>query len=91
MGKQKLKGKKREERKAQRKRRRRRWTLWLLLAVAVAGGYFFWVNGPGASRPPVLAEAAPGFTLAADSGRDISLSDYIGKGPVVLLFYMFSN
>jgi hypothetical protein len=91
MGKQKVKGSTRDKRKAQRKRRRRRWTLWLLLAVAVAGGHFFWVNGPGASRPPVLADAAPSFTLAADTGRDISLADYSGKKPVVVLFYMLSN
>lgn len=91
MGKQKVKGRKREKRNAQRKRRRRRWTLSLLLAAAVAGGYILWVNGPGASRPPVLADTAPSFTLAADNGSDISLAEYIGKKPVILLFYMFSN
>lgn len=91
MGKHKVKGSKREKRKAQRKRRQRRWTLSLLLAAAVAGGYIFWVNGPGASRPPVLTETAPNFTLAADTGRDISLAEYSGKTPVVVLFYMLSN
>ncbi len=33
-----------------------------------------------------IGAAAPGFTLPSDTGRDISLSDYLGK-KVILYFY----
>ena len=90
MGKRKRKGNKREGKKSQRKHPRKRWMPWLLLAVALASGYAYWATGSGPGRLPVLAEAAPGFTLPSNSGGTVSLEDYKGK-PVVLVFYMFSD
>jgi thioredoxin-dependent peroxiredoxin len=34
-----------------------------------------------------VGEQAPAFTLPATGGRTVSLSDYVGKRPVVLFFY----
>jgi peroxiredoxin len=34
---------------------------------------------------------APPFTLPAHTGEQISLTDYIGKRDVVLVFYMFNT
>ncbi len=89
MGKRKHKQSKMKKKKTHRKGPRTRWMLWLLLAVA--GGFAFWAIGRESGRLPVLAEAAPGFTLPSDNGGEIALSAYIGKRPVVLLFYMFSG
>jgi hypothetical protein len=89
MGKQKRKQSKREKKKTHRKSPRTRWMPWLLLAVA--GGFAFWAIGQESGRLPVLAEAAPGFTLPSANGGEFALSAYIGKRPVVLLFYMFSG
>ena len=70
------------------KRRRIRWTvIGMLLAAVGGGGYYAW----SVRNAPLEGSPALGFTLAADSGRDISLVDFIGKKPVILLFYMFSN
>lgn len=91
MGRRKRKGNKREGKKSQRKRPRKRWMPWLLLAVALAGGYTLWVTGSGSDRSPAVGEAAPGFTLPSNSGGTLSLADYKGKRPVVLVFYMFSD
>lgn len=39
---------------------------------------------------PMIGEKAPTFTLPSDSGKDISLSDYLGK-KVILYFYPKDN
>jgi cytochrome oxidase Cu insertion factor (SCO1/SenC/PrrC family) len=53
---------------------------WGLVALLLAGC---------ASAPAntVSVTPAPGFTLPADDGRQVSLSDYAGK-PVLLYFHM---
>ncbi|MGZ4690543.1 MAG: peroxiredoxin [Acidimicrobiia bacterium] len=37
-----------------------------------------------------VGQAAPDFTLKDQAGNDVSLSDYKGKQPVVLVFYPFT-
>lgn len=39
---------------------------------------------------PIIGEKAPNFTLPADSGKDISLSNFLGK-KVILYFYPKDN
>ena len=67
--------------------RRRRRSVGLLLALAVLGGaYSLWAGG-WLSSPGL----APPFTLSAHTGEQVSLSDYVGKRDVVLVFYMAST
>jgi hypothetical protein len=73
--------------------RGRRWPAWLALALSslllVAGAWFNFV----AARVPVaptalrVGERPPDFTLPDAAGRSVSLADYLGKKPVVLVFY----
>lgn len=41
--------------------------------------------------PLAVGEPAPDFTLAAASGRQVSLSDFRGEKHVVLAFYPKNN
>jgi AhpC/TSA family len=74
-------------------RRARRWPAWLALGFSVlllAGGS--WFNFVGARVPPTptvlrVGERAPDFALADAGGRTVSLTDYRGRKPVVLVFY----
>ena len=76
-----------------RQRRRRRHRIQRLLVVAVtaaaiagAVGYlgrnYGWSNATAVSRP------APRFVLPDDEGHPVALADYLGRKPVVLVFYM---
>jgi hypothetical protein len=72
---------------------RRRWLPIISLVVSVAvlglGGFFHFV----AARVPVTPTAfvigrpAPEFTLPDSAGRTVSLADYRGRKPVLLVFY----
>ncbi len=82
-------------RRAERRRRIALWSCVVVVAVAAAVGGLFAVfsnashAGPGAYPykvgSPGPGQAAPGFTLAASTGRQIGLSQYRGKS--VLLFF----
>ncbi len=72
---------------------RRRWYGWVALAVALLllslGSY---VNFVAARIPDVptalrVGEPPPDFTLIDAAGRPMSLAEYRGKKPVVLVFY----
>ena len=54
----------------------------LILAAAI--GYF----GRNATEGGRLA---PAFVLRDHEGRDVALADYLGRRPVVLVFYMASG
>jgi hypothetical protein len=73
--------------------RGRGWPAWLALGLAnllLIGGA--WFNFVGARVPvtPVAFEVGqlpPDFTLPDAVGRRVSLSDYRGQKPVVIVFY----
>ncbi|HEY7527168.1 MAG TPA: redoxin domain-containing protein [Candidatus Limnocylindria bacterium] len=73
--------------------RARRWPAWLALGftslLLVGGAWFNFViarvpDGPTALR---VGERPPDFTLPDAAGRPVSLADYRGQKPVVLVFY----
>jgi hypothetical protein len=73
--------------------RGRRWPLWLALGftslLLVAGAWFNFVGARVPATPTALAVGAPppAFTLPDAAGRPVSLADYQGKKPVILIFY----
>jgi len=73
--------------------RTRRWPAWLALGltslVLVAGAWFNFVAARVPDTPTVLrvGERPPDFTLPDAAGRPVTLADYRGKKPVVLVFY----
>lgn len=72
---------------------RRRWPAGLVLAFSslllVAGAWFNFVGARVPDTPTALrvGERPPAFTLADAGGRPVSLADYQGRKPVVLVFY----
>ena len=46
------------------------------------------VGGVGQSLALQVGEQAPMFELPSTTGKKIKLSDYLGKQPVVLFFYI---
>jgi hypothetical protein len=72
---------------------RRRWYGWIALAVSVLlltlGSYVNFVMARIPDEPTALrlGERAPDFTLSDAAGRPVSLADYRGKKPVLLVFY----
>jgi len=73
--------------------RSRRWIAWLALGFSslllVAGAWFNFVGARVPDTPSALrvGERPPDFTLPDASGRPVSLADYRGRKPVVLVFY----
>jgi hypothetical protein len=73
--------------------RARRWPAWLALGLTslllVGGAWFDFVAARIPDTPTVLrvGERPPDFTLPDATGRQVSLADYRGKKPVVLVFY----
>jgi AhpC/TSA family len=73
--------------------RGRRWPSWVALALSalmLAGtAWFNFVVAriPGTSTVLRVGERPPDFTLPDATGRPVTLADYHGKKPVVLVFY----
>jgi hypothetical protein len=73
--------------------RTRRWPAWVALGVSslllVAGAWFNFVGSrvPDAPVAFKVGERPPDFTLPDAAGRPVTLADYRGKKPVVLVFY----
>jgi hypothetical protein len=71
----------------------RRWPAWLALGFSslllVAGAWFNFVVARVPDTPTALrvGEPPPDFTLPDASGRPVSLADYRGQKPVILVFY----
>ena len=72
---------------------RRRWYGWTALGVSMLlltlGSYVNFVLARIPDAPMVLrvGEPAPPFTLRDAAGRPVSLTDYRGQKPVLLVFY----
>ena len=73
--------------------RTRRWPAWLALGLSslllVGGAWFNFVAARVPDTPTALrvGEPAPEFTLPDATGRAVSLADYRGQKPVILVFY----
>jgi hypothetical protein len=71
----------------------RRWYAWAALAVSLVlllGGStfnFVLARVPQPATTLRVGELAPDFTLADADGRPVSLAEYRGKKPVILVFY----
>ena len=70
-----------------------RWPAWVALGLCslllVGGAWFNFVGARVPDTPTSLrvGEPAPEFTLPDAMGRPVSLADYRGLKPVVLVFY----
>jgi len=73
--------------------RARRWPAWLVFGLSVillgAGAWFNFVVARIPNTPTALrvGERPPDFTLPDAGGRAVTLADYRGQKPVVLVFY----
>jgi hypothetical protein len=73
--------------------RRRRWPAWLALGftslLLVAGTWFNFVGAQVPATPTAVSvgQPPPPLTLPDAAGRPVSLDDYRGKKPVILIFY----
>lgn len=73
--------------------RTRRWPAWLAIGLStlllIAGAWFNFVAARVPDTPTALriGEPPPDFTLPDAAGRSVSLADFRGKKPVVLVFY----
>jgi hypothetical protein len=73
--------------------RSRRWPIWLAFGLTtlllIVGTWFNYVGARVPALPTTLrvGDPAPDFTLPDASGRPVSLADYRGRKPVILVFY----
>jgi len=73
--------------------RTRRWPAWSALALTtlllIGGAWFNFVGArvPGTPTALRVGERPPDFTLTDASGRAVTMADYRGDKPVVLVFY----
>jgi hypothetical protein len=71
----------------------RRWYAWTALALSLvllaAGAMFNFVLAriPTAQTTLQIGEQAPDFALTDAAGRPVTLADYRGKKPVIMVFY----
>jgi cytochrome oxidase Cu insertion factor (SCO1/SenC/PrrC family) len=65
----------------------RRW-ISLFMVVLVSGALLFFNAGDVMALK--VGDKAPDFTLPSTTGEKISLSQFQGKKPVVLFFYIFA-
>lgn len=82
------------ERPLGNRRRQRRVSLRLGLSmIAVVGllvlaGAWYLDSRLAPGHPAREGDSAPPFVLQDSTGRQIALTDYLGRKPVVLVFYM---
>ena len=67
--------------------RMRRW-ISMFMAVLVSVALLFFSAGDVMALK--VGDKAPDFTLPSTTGEEISLSQFRGKKPVVLFFYLFA-
>jgi hypothetical protein len=62
---------------------------WLsLAALLILTGMLLAACSSAPSQDLEVGDQAPEFSLTATSGETVSLSDYVGKQPVLLYFHM---
>jgi hypothetical protein len=70
----------------------RHWLLSIIVVLVVSGvGWWSWdQHGQGGQQQRRAAEGAraPAFTLPSSTGSPVALASYLGRQPVVLIFYM---
>ena len=74
-------------------RNRRRWLLRLMLALGVSGMglWLAWAwqsHGGQTNVHATEGQPASAFTLPSHTGDPVALASYLGRQPVVLVFYM---
>jgi hypothetical protein len=74
-------------------RNRRRWLLRLMLALGVSGAglWLAWEWQSHGGQTNIHADEgkrAPAFTLPSHTGDSVALTSYLGRQPVLLVFYM---
>ena len=72
---------------------RRRWLLRLMAALVVSGAglWLAWAWQSHGGQTNIHADEgkrAPAFTLPSHTGDSVALASYLGRQPVVLVFYM---
>ena len=65
----------------------RRWISMFMVVLVAVALLFFNVDDVMALK---VGDKAPDFTLSSTTGEKISLSQFRGKKPVVLFFYLFA-
>jgi len=60
-------------------------TLAVAAAIVYLGSHYGWSNTTATGRP------APPFVLSDHEGHQVALADYLGRKPIVLVFYMSSG
>jgi hypothetical protein len=87
MGEHRVKIQGRHRTAARRQRWKRRLLVGAVLAVLVSAGvgYLGWNLGWTAAAE---GDPAPSFVLPDHQGRQVALADYLGRKPVLLVFYM---
>ena len=60
-------------------------TLAVAASIAYLGSHSGWSSATAVGRP------APPFVLPDHEGRQVALADYLGRRPIVLVFYMTSG
>jgi cytochrome oxidase Cu insertion factor (SCO1/SenC/PrrC family) len=65
----------------------KRWISMFMVALVSVTLLFLYVGDVMALK---VGDKAPDFTLSSTTGEKISLSQYQGKKPVVLYFYLFA-
>jgi hypothetical protein len=72
--------------------RQRRW-LWSIIVVLIVSGVGWWswallVSGGQTNVHATEGKRAPAFTLPSHTGDSVALVSFLGRQPVVLVFYM---
>ena len=71
-------------------RRSFRLGLWVIAVVGllVLAGAWYLDSRSALGRPSREGDPAPPFVLRDSEGRQVALADYLGRKPVLLVFYM---
>ena len=73
---------------ARRRRRVQRLVVVAVIVVAIVGAVGYLGRNYGWSPATAVGQPAPRFVLPDHEGHPVALADYLGRQPVVLVFYM---